>query len=86
MESKIQAKILKYLRTVAWAVKVVQATKRGCPDILCCYKGRFYAFAVKQPSCTATVIQQWQIAAIHKHGGKANVVCSVDEVKTILKG
>ena len=49
-EAKIQARILKYLRSlgrVCWAVKAAVSNERGVPDILCCYRGRFVGFEVK---------------------------------------
>ena len=84
-EKKIQSKILNYLKNHCWAVKVVQANMRGCPDILCCYQGEFFAFEVKRAGSKASPIQREQINSIMNNGGRAYTVYSLKEVKEILK-
>ena len=87
LESKIQSKILSYLRTVpgCWAVKVVEANRRGCPDILACANGRFIALEVKSSTGRLSVLQQAEGRLIKITGGEWHVVRSVDDVKEILK-
>ena len=89
LESKIQSKILSYLRTVpgCWAVKVVEANFRGCPDILACVNGRFYAFEVKSDDRKPKFerLQKENGKYIMAAGGEWHVVQSVDDVKEILK-
>ena len=86
-ESKIQASILQYLRSLpgCWPIKVMTANENGCPDILCCYRGKFVAFEVKTAQGKATSLQVAQIKAINFAGGTARVVRSKDDVKYILK-
>jgi Holliday junction resolvase len=62
----LQSKILKYLEGLdhCWAVKVISSNKRGCPDILCCYRGMFLAIEVKEGSGRATAIQKAQLDLI----------------------
>ena len=88
LESKIQSKILTYLRTVTgcWAVKVMECNQNGCPDILVCLQGRFIAFEVKsdEPGSKLSKIQMAQGRAIMQAGGKWHVVDNLDLVKEII--
>jgi hypothetical protein len=85
-EGKIQAKIMKFLWSLheCWRAKVMEASERGVPDILCCYKGKFYAFEVKTPEGKTSAVQRVQGAMINVAGGQWHVVTSVDQVKEIL--
>lgn len=57
----------------------------GIPDIICCYKGRFIAFEVKQPGKKPTILQQQVLNEINMAGGWALKVESVDEVKRVIE-
>ena len=50
-ESDIVKAILKYLKTVpgcfAWKEHGGMYGTAGIPDVICCYRGRFYGFEVK---------------------------------------
>lgn len=65
--------------------------RRGVPDRLVCYKGRFLALEVKRPpeerkpNPDAEKWQQREIAAIIAAGGKAVVVWDVEHVKEVLR-
>ena len=85
-EAKIQAPILKYLRTLpqCWVVKVICCNIRGCPDIICCYKGKFIGLEVKSETGKPSVIQALQGELIKRAGGEYWVVKSVDDVKDAL--
>ena len=85
-EAPIQAAILKYLRTLpnCWAVKVIYGNMRGCPDIVCCYKGKFFGFEVKPPDGKLSAAQVEQGRRINDAGGYWYVVTNVDEVKDAL--
>ena len=84
-ESAIQSKIVNYLKLKkVWYTKVISASHSGIPDILCCYKGKFIAFEVKQPGRVPTALQQMNIDNITLAGGYAYVVSSVTEVKNII--
>ena len=87
-EQQIQNKIIKYLKTKAYVVKIVSATKAGAPDILISYKGKFIAFEVKTPDKKNNVsdLQQHNINEIIKNGGLAFVVWELNQVKEIIKG
>ena len=87
-EQTIQKSIIKYLKTKAYVVKIVSASKSGVPDILISYNGRFIAFEVKTPNKKNNVsdLQQHNINEIIKNGGLAYVVWELDQVKEIIKG
>lgn len=53
----------------------------GIPDLVGCYKGRFWAIEVKAPGGKPSRIQVHQLERIHKAGGVALVVESLQEVK-----
>ena len=87
MEKTVQSKIIKYLeKKGAWVVKIISCNKNGCPDLLVCYKGKFYGFEVKRSDGRGKVspLQIYRIKQINDCGGKAYVVKSVEEVKKIL--
>jgi hypothetical protein len=83
-EAQIQRKILRYLHTVCWSVKVISSNHRGVPDIICCYKGLFVAFEVKNHKGKVSTIQRAQMLAINDSDGCPFVVRSVDDVKSCL--
>lgn len=86
-ECVIQAKILKGLKDIPslFAFKTITCNKRGIPDIICCYKGKFIAFEVKQSAKSKiSHLQFYQANDITKCGGLAYVVTSLDEVLQIL--
>ena len=58
----------------------------GVPDIICCYKGIFIALEVKAPDGKLTVLQEATIRRIKDAYGIAEVVRSVEDVKTIIGG
>lgn len=71
MASKLQKNILDYLKSLphCWAIKVISANERGCPDILCCYRGQFVAIEVKEGDDKASPIQLAQLVKISKAKG-----------------
>ncbi|MEH2954306.1 VRR-NUC domain-containing protein [Candidatus Merdisoma sp. JLR.KK011] len=89
-ESDIVKAILKYLKTVpgcfAWKEHGGMYGTAGIPDIICCYRGRFYGFEVKTEDGEPTRLQEATIRKIQKAGGTALVVRSVDEVRAVIDG
>lgn len=92
-EAAIKKQITAYLtdQGIWWDMPVRMGYgRRGVPDILCCFQGRFLAFevkavkAVKAEGKEASPWQTREIAAIRASGGTASVVFSVDDVKYIL--
>ena len=87
-EQVIQKSMIKYLKTVAYVVKIISASKSGIPDLLVLYKGKFIALEVKTPDKKNNVsdLQQHNINEIVKNGGLAYVVWELNQVKEIIKG
>ena len=48
--------------------------RRGVPDLLVCYRGRFAGLELKMPGNEATVLQQRELQQITSAGGLAVVV------------
>ena len=71
-ESDIVRAILKYLKSVpgcfAWKEHGGMYGTAGIPDVICCYRGRFYGFEVKTETGEPTELQKATIK-------KSNVVC-----------
>jgi len=86
-ESEIQKKILDYLKLQgAYAVKVIQASKAGVPDIICCYKGKFIAIEVKTPKTkyNTSELQKLNIEWINQAKGIVIVAWDLEQVKRLL--
>lgn len=85
LEQKIQSKIIDYLHSKgAHVTKTMKSSKGGVPDILCCYRGRYFAFEVKRPSEKPRELQEYQMGKVRKAGGIAAAVSSLDDVKDVL--
>jgi hypothetical protein len=56
----------------------------GTPDIIACYKGKFYGLEVKTPEGEQTDHQINAEHAIKASGGEYHVVRSIDDVGAIL--
>lgn len=89
-EADIVRAIMKYLRFVpqcyAWKEHGGMYGTAGIPDIICCYRGRFYGFEVKTDTGQPTELQKSTIRKILAAGGTALVVRSVDEVRAVMEG
>lgn len=87
-EKEIVNSILRYLKTVpgcfCWKEHGGMYGTAGIPDIICCYRGRFLAFEVKQPGRKLTRLQEITLNKIVSAGGLAKKVTSVEEVNLIL--
>lgn len=85
-EQVIQKSIIKYLKTKAYVVKIVSATKAGVPDLLVLYRGMLIAVEIKTPDKRNNVsdLQKYNLDEITRHGGHTYVACSLNEVKEII--
>ena len=87
-ESQLIQCIRKYLATLPecffWKEHGGQYGTAGIPDIIVCYKGRFYGLEAKVGKNQPTRLQAATIEQIRHAGGVAAVVRSVDEVKEIM--
>lgn len=57
---------------------------RGLPDLIGCYRGRFFAIELKKPGGHATDLQAFTLQQITDAGGFASVAHSVKEVLDFL--
>lgn len=89
-EKSIVDAITKYLRIKgAYVVKQhgSQYGRAGVPDLLVCYKGKFYGLEVKKPIGGVTSkLQLIELMRIKEAGGVAQVVTSVEDVRGIIDG
>lgn len=90
LEKQLIQNIKKYLQTLPecffWKEHGGQYGTAGIPDIIVCYKGRFYGLEAKVGNNKPTRLQEVTIEQIKKAGGVAGVVRSVDDVKVLLHG
>ncbi len=87
LESASVTKILTYLRRRGAFVEKVHGSgyqRRGLPDLIVCYRGRYIAFEVKAGAGKTTPLQDLALGEIMAAGGQAHVVRSVDEVARVI--
>ncbi len=86
MACKLQTKVLAFLNGLphCWAIKVISANERGCPDILCCHNGQFWAFEIKEGNDRVSKIQQAQLDRINQASGRYAVIRSIDRCAEIV--
>lgn len=88
-ETEIVRSIQRFLKTVprcfCWKEHGGMYGTAGIPDIICCYRGRFYGFEVKTETGRPTELQKATIRKINRAGGTAAIVRSVDDVRRILE-
>lgn len=83
-ESRRSRDIMKRLRAdgafcfKVWGSELMMA---GLPDIIGCYRGRFFGFEVKHPETRedTSVRQEFVMSKIRDAGGIAEVVCTKQE-------
>ena len=90
-EGRVKNKIRDYLKSLkCWYYFPVSngMGRVGCPDILVCLNGKFFAFEVKAPGKigNTTPNQDREIEWINEAGGTAIVVDDVSQVQEILNG
>jgi hypothetical protein len=98
LERDIQATIIDYLHTVdglyffrsgSGAIvtkdRYFKTGKPGCPDITCCYNGKFIGIEVKTPTGKQSEVQKQNSIDIDKAGGYYLLVRSLKELIKDLK-
>jgi hypothetical protein len=87
LEKTLQAKILRYLKTMpnCWTVKTITSNKSGVPDIIACINGKFVAIEVKQKNQKATPIQEYNGKKIQEANGEWHLVNDYDQFLTIIR-
>jgi len=86
-EQDYQNKIIKRLEAKgAYVVKVVSASKKGVPDLLICYKGRFLAVEVKTPFTrqNTSKLQEYNLNLVKRAGGYSVIATEFDDLTQIL--
>lgn len=81
-------KILDALGPDCWYFKVLGSSgqKAGVPDIVGCYKGRFFAPELKVAPNNPSGKQIHEIEKIQKAGGASNVIWSIEDFKEFMEG
>ena len=80
-ESQLQTNLLKELHKVGWFYKASDRFRAGIPDIIGCYKGRFVGLELKVEPNKPTPLQQYELKAIYREGGSAQVVSYNNKTK-----
>ena len=85
-ESKVKQKVTKALREIG-AYCFYPATggygKSGVPDVVACYRGRFFGIECKAGKNTTTALQDKNLSEIEKAGG-FSIVVNEDNVDNLL--
>jgi hypothetical protein len=90
-ETKFKMKVQSRLSQIpgVWHVKIQQVALRGVPDMLICYKGKFFAWELKTLKGRVSDLQRYVLNNITKAGGIARVVTpdNLDEcIEELLNG
>ncbi len=83
-ESTLQNKVIDYLESIGAYVFNVAGTgmgRKGTPDLLICYRGKFIAIEVKMPGGKTSKLQEYELAKVRKAGGIAKVIHSMEELE-----
>ena len=80
-ESQLQTSLLKALKQHGWFYKASDRYRAGIPDIIGCYKGRFVALELKVFPNKITPLQDYELKAIYREEGHANVVSYNNKTK-----
>lgn len=86
-ESKVQAKILQWLKdNDYWVFKTIACNRSGIMDIIgCSPTGQFIGIEVKFGANKASKLQSWNILEVARRGGIAMVAYSLEDVQNALK-
>ena len=88
-ETRLKTRVLEALRALprSWWYKVPGSVygRRGTPDILGCWDGRFVALELKAPKGRVTALQRATLDDIRGAGGFAAVVSGNDGWRAVFK-
>jgi hypothetical protein len=85
LEKELQAKCLRYLKTIkAWSVKTIASNRAGVPDILACINGKFIAFEIKRKGESVTPLQAYNGREIRTAGGEWFMIDDYEKFKQII--
>lgn len=76
--SKIQDTVMTYLKQFkgVYAKKIILTGTTGTPDIILCFRGRFYGFEVKEKGDTQSPLQAYNERKIKEAGGEYHIITS----------
>lgn len=86
LESAFQKKVIDYIESRGgYKIKIHASSYQteGEPDIVCCYKGRFCAFELKQGS-KLSELQIVKLEMIRNSGGIAMEVKDINQIKEVF--
>ena len=86
-ESKLQAKILKWLKDNGfWVFKTITCNRSGIMDIVgCTPTGQFLGIEVKFGNNKASKLQSWNIMEVVRRDGIAFIAWNLDDVTKRLE-
>lgn len=89
-EREFQKDVLSYLETEVggYWLKICASSfqKQGEPDIIGCYRGKFYAFELKKDkSSRASELQKYKLKKIKENGGVSMKVFSLNQLKELFE-
>lgn len=87
-ESKLQAKILKWLKANNfWVFKTILCNRNGIMDVIACSpKGRFVGIEVKWGAGKPSKLQEYNINEVEKRNGIAFIAWDLETVISTLVG
>jgi hypothetical protein len=69
LESKIQAKIIKYYESLGYyVIKLIKTNKNGIPDLLCLKDGNGFFIEVKSEKGIVSPLQKYRHEELIKYG------------------
>lgn len=86
LESAFQKKVIDYIESRGgYKIKIHVSSYQteGEPDVVCCYRGRFCAFELKQGS-TLSDLQEIKLELIRKAGGIALEVKTIEDIAKVF--
>ena len=86
LESAFQKKVIEYIESRGgYKIKIHVSSYQteGEPDIICCYKGWFCAFELKQGS-TLSKLQETKLGLIKQAGGFALEVKDISQIEEVF--
>jgi Holliday junction resolvase len=90
-ETKLKNQCLRYLKSLGddcWFFKVAggPGQKAGVPDIVGCYRGKFFAVENKSATGKTSPKQDREIDLISRSGGRVQIVRSLGELESMMEG
>ena len=86
LESAFQKKVIDYIDSRGgYKIKIHVSSYQteGEPDVVCCYRGRFCAFELKQGSILSD-LQEIKLELIRKAGGIALEVKTIEDIAKVF--